>query len=52
MWETVKNDKDNIGWKHLSVCTMNDWLRSLEERCVKRLSKAPSNRKCNYKYIE
>ena len=37
MWETVKNVKNGIWLKNLSICTMGLWVRSSEQECVKRL---------------
>lgn len=39
MCESVKNDRDDIWLKDLSIVTMDVWARSSEQECVKRLSK-------------
>lgn len=38
MCESVKNDRDDIWLKDLSIVTMDVWARSSEQECVKRLS--------------
>ena len=38
MCESVKNDRDDIWLKDLSIVIMDVWARSSEQECVKRLS--------------